>query len=61
MMEYLKRKLSKLNQTQTWQDKIQYPRYYEENGQFIKETENGEKLIVSLNENNEEIIIGKLK
>ena len=42
-MEYLKRKLSKMNNEQA------------------KETEDGEKLIVTLNEKHEEVITGKLK
>lgn len=60
-MEYLKRKLSKMNNEQAWKEKVDYPRYYEENGLFIKETEDGEKLIVTLNEKHEEVITGKLK
>lgn len=61
MMEYLKRKLSKMNNEQAWKEKVGYPRYYKENGLFIKETEDGEKLIVTLNEKHEEVITGKLK
>ena len=61
MMEYLKRKLRKMNNEQAWKEKVGYPRYYKENGLFIKETEDGEKLIVTLNEKHEEVITGKLK
>ena len=60
-MEYLKRKLSKMNNEQAWKEKVGYPRCYKENGLFIKETEDGEKLIVTLNEKHEEVITGKLK
>lgn len=61
MMEYIKRKLCKMNNQSDWMDKVGYPRYYEENGLIIKETEDGEKLIVTLNENHEEVITGKIK
>ncbi len=50
-----------MNNQSDWMDKVGYPHYYEENGLIIKETEDGEKLIVTLNENHEEVITGKIK
>lgn len=61
MMEYIKRKLTKTKDDQAWKDQIGYPHYYQENGLFIKETEDGEKFVVTLDEQHQEIIVGKAK
>ncbi len=61
MMEYIKRKLTKTKDDQAWKDQIGYPRYYQENGLFIKETEDGEKFIITMDEQHQEVIVGKIK
>lgn len=61
MMEYLKRKLCRLENDDSWKEDIPFPRYYEENGRIIKETENGEKYIIILDKNHKEVIAGKIK
>ena len=59
MIEYLKRKFSKLN-NQNMQT-ISFPHYYEENGKLIKELENGDKWEVVLDANYQEVLIERLK
>lgn len=56
MLEYLKRKLNRLERT----PKVSYPLYYEENGILIKETEDGIRYEVELDSNHQEIILRKL-
>ena len=59
MMEYLKRKLTKINARNV--GKITFPHYYEENGKLIKELENGEIWEVALDKNYQEVLIERLK
>lgn len=59
MMEYLKRKLTKINAQNV--GKITFPHYYEENGKLIKELENGEIWEVALDKNYQEVLIERLK
>lgn len=61
MMEYLKRKFWKLEKDDSWTKNIPYPRYYEENGLLIKETEDGRKFAVTLDEQHNEVILGQIK
>ena len=56
MMEYLKRKFWKLEKDDSWTKNIPYPRYYEENGLLIKETEDGR-----IDEQHNEVILGQIK
>ena len=56
MMEYLKRKLCKISA-----DNLDiYPRYYEENGKLIKETEDGEKWVIKLDTEYKEVLLERL-
>lgn len=61
MMEYLKRKLCRLEEQNDWSKKVPFPRYYEQNGKIIKENENGEKFIVEVDEDFNEKILGQIK
>ena len=61
MMEYLKRKFSKLEKQNDWNNKIPFPRYYEDNGKIIKELSENEKFIIDLDENFNETILKRLK
>ncbi len=61
MMEYFKRKFTRINNCDTYQKQIPYPRYYEDNGLLIKEMENGKKYVITLDENHKEVILGLLK
>ena len=56
MMEYLKRKFSRL---ETTLEINSYPKYYEENNCLIKENRDGTRYIVKLDENHKEIIVGE--
>lgn len=54
MFEYFKRRISRLA------SKIKidtYPKYYEEKGYIIREEEDGTRYIVTLDKNNNEIIV----
>ena len=42
-------------------DKISYPLYYKENGQTVKELENGEKWVVMLDNNYKEVLVERIK
>ncbi len=56
MMEYLKRKICKISA-----DNLDiYPRYYEENGKLIKETESGEKWVIKLDAEYKEVLLERL-
>lgn len=59
MFEYLKRKLMRLNRQNIEIDS--YPQYYEENGVLIKELANGEKWIVKLDSDYEEVLVKRIK
>ena len=59
MMEYLKRKFTRLNTDNI--GKISFPHYYEENGKLIKELENGEKWVVTLDSDYKEVLLERLK
>ncbi len=59
MMEYLKRKFARLDNTKIGD--ISFPHYYEENGKLIKELENGEKWEVALDSNYNEVLIARVK
>lgn len=59
MFEYLKRKLMRLNRLNLEIDN--YPLYYQENDNLIKELANGEKWIVQLDANHQEILIKRIK
>ena len=61
MMEYLKRKLCRLEKQKEWQQKVPFPRYYEKNGKIVREEENGETFLVEVDDNFNEKIIGKIK
>ena len=61
MMEYLKRKLSKLETDDGWKENVPFPRYYEENGILIKETQKGVKFIIELDDDFNEKVIGQIK
>ena len=41
--------------------KVGYPLYYKENGQTIKELENGEKWVVTLDSNYKEVMVEQIK
>lgn len=56
MLEYLKRKLNKLEV----KPDMAYPLYYEENGILIKETEDGIRYEIELDSSHQEIILRKL-
>jgi hypothetical protein len=56
MLEYLKRKLNKLEV----KPDIAYPLYYEENGILVKETANGTRYEIKLDSNHQEIILREL-
>lgn len=57
MMEYLKRKLSKLSADD---ESISFPRYYEENGKLIKECAGGEKWVIKLDSNYNEVLLERI-
>ena len=59
MFEYLKRKLTRVNRLNLSIDT--YPVYYKENGKLIKELANGEKWVVELDANRQEVLIERLK
>ena len=46
---------------QDLENKIRYPLYYKENGKTIKELENGEKWVVKLDSNYNEILVERIK
>ncbi|MBQ4084551.1 MAG: hypothetical protein IJC30_02710 [Alphaproteobacteria bacterium] len=56
MLEYLKRKLNKLDV----KPDVAYPLYYEENGILIKEISDGSRYEIALDANHQEIILRKL-
>ena len=58
MMEYLKRKLSRLKPEDA---QVSFPHYYEENGKLIKELADGQKWEVALDENHKEVLLERLK
>lgn len=58
MMEYLKRKLTRLSAEDM---QISFPHYYEENGKLIKELANGQKWEVALDENKKEVLLERIK
>ncbi|MBP5215320.1 MAG: hypothetical protein J6039_02045 [Alphaproteobacteria bacterium] len=54
MLEYLKRKLSRLS----GKVKIDtYPKYYEKEGLIIREEKDGTRYVVKLDENHNEVIV----
>lgn len=58
MEEYIKRKLAKLSSADFKINK--YPLYYQQDTFLVKETENGEKFIIALDNNGNEVIKGVL-
>ena len=58
-MEYLKRKMCKIKTSDF--ESVGFPRYYEENDRLIKECENGEKWVVTLDANYREVLLEKLQ
>ncbi len=56
MIEYFKRKFSRLNTTLKIDS---YPKYYEENGFLIREEKDGRRYIIKLDENHQEIVVGE--
>ena len=61
MMEYIKENWPKQKMIKLGKTKSVIRAYYQENGLFIKETEDGEKFVVTLNEQHQEIVVGKVK
>ena len=59
MLEYIKRKLCRIEQDGIKFDS--FPQYYEENDKIIKELEDGQKFIIDMSSDGEEIIIEKIK
>ena len=47
--------------TRNLENQINYPLYYKDNGQTIKELENGEKWVVKLDSNYNEILVERLR
>ena len=59
---FTKLKENILKDTSTdWKNKISYPLYYKENDKTIKELENGEKWIVTLDNNYKEVLVKRIK
>lgn len=59
MLEYIKRKLCHIQKNGI--DVKSFPKYYEENNKVIKELDNGQKFIVEVDADGQEIIIRELK
>ncbi len=57
MMEYLKRKLTKVSADDAV---TSFPRYYEENGKIIKECAGGEKWVIRLDSNYNEVLVERI-
>ncbi len=60
-MEYIKRKLCRLEEKNDWRKKIPFPHYYEENGKIVKETADGKKYVVTLDDAYNEVIVEQIK
>ncbi len=56
MKEYLKRKLAKVKI-----DVDTFPKYYDNNGQIIKECQDGKMFVVDFDKNSNEIILKEYK
>ena len=53
MLEYLKRRLSRLHKIEI----ETYPKYYEENGMIIREEKNGTRYVVNVDKDGKETIV----
>ena len=56
MIEYFKRKFSRLENTLRIDS---YPQYYEENNLLIREDKDGTRHIIKLDENHKEVVVGE--
>ncbi len=60
MFTKLKENITNISSTDL-KNKISYPLYYKENGKTIKELENGEKWIITLDNNYKEVLVKRIK